>query len=81
MNYIGNYLFIENRDANGRFVKPFYSDGNGNYVADLDGTIFDFDGDYNTWYIKPLCELNEDEVNAAVEQGALVEFDEYEEYE
>lgn len=75
MKYIGDYLFITNRDEKGRFVKPYYIDGGGNYVADLDDTYFDFDGDYNTWYIKPLCELNPSEVDAAVESGDLFEID------
>lgn len=81
MKYIGNDLFISNRDANGRFVKPYYSDCNGKYVGDLDDTYFDFDGDYNTWYIKPLFKLNENEVDAAVESGDLIEIEIEEEEE
>lgn len=52
-----NWIFDKNRDKKGRFCKPYWSDCNGNFVAYVGDRIFDFDGDYNKYEIKPLNEL------------------------
>ena len=81
--------FDKNRDANGRFCKPYLTDCNGNMIMNADefkealdtgiGRL-DFDGPYSTFYTTFLSDLSEDELTAIerTKDGDLIEYvDEY----
>lgn len=67
INLESNNCFVQTRDANGRFCKPFITDCNGNCVSDDDvngeiGTL-DFDGQYDTDYAKYIQDCTEQELD------------------
>lgn len=56
-----HWFFDKNRDKKGKFCKPYWHDSNGNFVAYVGDRVFDFDGPYCTYEIKPLNELDIDD--------------------
>lgn len=59
--YSKGWIYDKNRDKRGRFCKPYYHDGGGNFVAEVGDRVFDFDGYYNRYELKPLNELDVDD--------------------
>lgn len=78
-----NYLFIKDRDEHGRFCKKVLIDGSGNIVSedDINGKTgrLDYDGAYNTYYVREMHDLNESERNAIREDRGYIS-DELREY-
>jgi hypothetical protein len=64
VSYFMDALFIQNRDKNGKFCKPFIHDGNGvsltndDWKNGLTGTL-DFDGEYDTLITKNIVDCDE----------------------
>lgn len=60
VNYIVEQenLFDRNRTENGRFCNKYYNDECGNKIADHGDKIFDIDGNYNTYRILRINELD-----------------------
>jgi len=63
----GNNIFRCNKDANGKFCKPYYADHNGEHLIDESevltgvGTL-NFDNDYNMVYCKHIGDCDEKEL-------------------
>jgi hypothetical protein len=63
----GNNIFRHNKDAHGKFCKPYYADHNGNHLIDEAeiatgvGTL-NFDNDYDTVYCKHIGDCDEIEL-------------------
>lgn len=67
VNRYSNDLFYTNRNTNGTFCKPYYSDLNGNCLINVDELAsgvgrLDFDGDYDTHYCKSIADCDENEL-------------------
>lgn len=59
-NYIVEHedLISRNRDKRGRFTKLFFTDVNGNHIADYGDKVFDIDGFYNMYRILKIDDLD-----------------------
>lgn len=60
LNHCGEDLILQDG--------KYYTEG-GHLAGYEDGTILDLDGDYDTWYLKPIDCLTYEECEAAVEEG------------
>ena len=76
-------LFLHDRDARGRFCKPFYADASGNVIVEPGemksevGTL-DFDGLYDTDVACYLDECDEDELRLIARDDAFVSLEVFE---
>ena len=76
-------LFLHDRDARGRFCKPFYADASGNVIVEPGemksevGTL-DFDGLYDTDIACYLDECDDDELRLIARDDAFVSLEVFE---
>ena len=76
-------LFLKDRDARGRFCKPFYADASGNVIVEPGemksevGTL-DFDGLYDTDVACYLDECDDDELRIIARDDAFVSLEVFE---
>jgi len=62
-----NHLFYRDKNKNGRFCSPYYSDLNGNEIITIKETktnvgVLNFDNDYDTYICKRLSDCTEKEL-------------------
>lgn len=71
-----NDLFIRDRDEKGRFCKRILVDCSGSVVSedDIHGNVgrLDFDGAYDTYYVRDMEYLNEEERNAIRKDNSYI---------
>ena len=70
-------LFYKDRDSNGRFCKPFYTDASGHVMVEPDEMnskvgIIDFDGQFDTDVACYLDECDDDELKLISRDDAFV---------
>ena len=70
-------LFLHDRDSNGRFCKPFYTDASGNTMVEPDEMksevgIIDWDGQFDTDVACYLDECDDDELRIIARDDAWV---------
>lgn len=70
----GQHSFFRDRDENGRFCKPFYTDSNGNYLiseADVKSGVgqLNWDNEYDTDICTLLSECGESDLRLIHESG------------
>lgn len=63
VNYLLCYhdMFDHNRNEKGRFCKTYFTDANGNKIANYGDLLFDFDGDFDRFELTPIEYLDSDE--------------------
>lgn len=66
ISHYTNDLFIQNRDAFGRFVTPYWSDQNGDdvglLVSQTETGMINIDNDYDTTYCQNIEECTDEEI-------------------
>ena len=70
-------LFLHDRDSNGRFCKPFYTDASGNVMVEPDEMncevgCLEFDGQFDTDVACYLDECDDDELRLIAKDDAFV---------
>lgn len=73
--YSKGLIYYKNRDKRGRYCKPYWHDGGGNFVAEVGDRVFDFDGYYNRYELKPLNELDVDDFYIILRDDKYIEVD------